>query len=150
MESGSSIEPGPLAEAVDATSGYPFMIQLVGFHSWRQAEDPAEGILAHDVAAGISVARRRAERLILEPVWRDLSNVDRRFLGAMAEDDGVSRLSDVAERLGKGEDYARVYRNRLRKAGMVVANARGEVDFAQSFARGWVRHSARSVDARLS
>lgn len=150
VESGSSIEPGPLAEAVDATSGYPFMIQLVGFHSWRQAEDPVERILARDVAAGISVARRRAERLILEPVWRDLSNVDRRFLIAMAEDDGVSRLADVAERLGKGDDYARVYRNRLRKAGMVVANARGEVDFAQSFARGWVRRSGQSADARLS
>ncbi len=149
-ESGSSIEPAALAEAVAATSGYPFMVQLVGFHSWRQARSPAEGIWSEDVAVGISVARRRAEQLILEPVWRDLSNVDRRFLSAMAEDDEVSRLSDIAERLGKSADYARVYRNRLRKGGMVVANARGEVDFAQSFARDWVRRIARSGDARLS
>ena len=149
-ESGSLIEPAALAEAVAASSGYPFMVQLVGFHSWRQAEDPAGGIKPADVEAGVAIARRRAERLILEPVWKDLSNVDRHFLRAMAEDDGVSSLSDIASRLGKGTDYARVYRNRLRKAGMVVANERGEVDFAQSFARDWVRRIGQGHGVVLS
>ena len=126
------------------------MVQLVGFHAWRQAKDPARGIESGDVEAGVPIARRRAERLILEPVWKDLSKVDRRFLRAMAEDDGVSRLSDIAERLGKGTDYARVYRNRLRKAGMVIASARGEVDFAQTFARDWVRRTAHDQNSVLS
>ena len=149
-ESGSSIGPEALAKAVAASSGYPFMVQLVGFHAWRQAKDPARGIESGDVEAGVPVARRRAERLILEPVWKDLSKVDRRFLRAMAEDDGVSRPSDIAERLGKGTDYARVYRNRLRKAGMVIASARGEVDFAQTFARDWVRRTAHDQNSVLS
>ena len=149
-ESGASIAPDALAKAVAATSGYPFMVQLVGFHSWKRAPDPIAGLTMTDVVAGIAHARRRAERLILAPVWRDLSDVDRRFLTAMAEDDGASRMSDIAERLGKGDDYARVYRNRLRKVGMVVASRRGEVDFAQSFARDWVRRSAHSLDRILS
>ena len=149
-ESGSSIEPAALAQAVVASAGYPFMVQLVGFHSWRQAEDAARGVTSSDVEAGAAVARRRAERLILEPVWKDLSGVDRKFLRAMAEDDGISLLSEVGSRLGRDSDYARVYRNRLRKAGMVVASARGEVDFAQSFARDWVRRVGQNLDANLS
>ena len=33
---------------------------------------------------------------------------------------------------------------------MVVVSARGEVDFAQSFARDWVRRVAQSLEANLS
>ena len=149
-QAGSLIAPNALETATSATSGYPFMVQLVGFHSWKQAKNLETGITGFDVRAGARIARRRAARLVLDPVWRDLSNMDKRFLVAMAEDDGVSRLSEVASRLGKSSDYARVYRNRLRKAGMVVANARGEVDFAQAFARDWVRRMAQNRDSVLS
>lgn len=148
-QAGSSIEPQALRKAAGATSGYPFMVQLVGFHSWRQAKHLVTGITQVDVDAGVEIARRRAGRLVLEPVWKDLSGMDKRFLTAMAVDDGVSLLSDVASRLGKGTDYARVYRSRLRKAGMVVTNARGEVNFAQRFAREWVRRMARDRDGLL-
>ncbi len=42
-------------------------------------------------------------------------------------------------RLGRAAtDYAYLDRNRLRKAGKVAANRRGEVDVAHSFARKWV------------
>ncbi len=135
---GSSIKPEALELASRETSGYPFMVQLVGFHSWKQAEDIATAITLEDVEAGLRIARNRTGKLVLEPVWKDLSNMDRRFLRAMALDDCASRLSDIAVRLDRSTAYARVYRNRLRKAGMVVVNARGEVDFAQEFARPWV------------
>lgn len=149
-EAGSSIGLNAVREAVKATSGYPFMVQLVGFHSWKQAKDLGTGITRSDVDAGVRVARHRAGRLVLEPVWKDLSRMDKRFLTAMAVDDGASRLAAIASRLGKGTDYARVYRNRLRKAGMVIASSRGEVDFAQAFARDWVRRMAQDRDTRLS
>ncbi len=144
-QSGASIGREALTRAVEASSGYPFMVQLVGFHSWKNAYDLSAGITEADVDTGIETALRRAGRLVLEPVWKDLSRMDRRFLAAMAIDGGVSRLPDIAERLGRGTDYARVYRNRLRKAGMVVTGDRGRVGFAQDFARDWVRRAATDL-----
>lgn len=149
-QAGSSIDPAALEAAVYATSGYPFMVQLVGFHSWREAGDLERGITRADVNAGAEIARNRAGRLVLEPIWKHLSRMDKRFLTMMAQDEGVSRLSDIAQRLGKTTDYARVYRNRLRKAGMVITSGRGEVAFAQAFARDWVRRSAPVTESKLS
>ena len=54
-----------------------------------------------------------------------LSDVDRRFLLAMAQDDGESRLADVAGRLGVDVNYAGVYRQRLIRAGMIASTGRG-------------------------
>lgn len=141
---GASIAAGALDRAVEASSGYAFMVQLVGFHSWDAASDPSSGITTGEVAAGIEKARGRVARLVLGPTWRGLSDVDRRFLLAMAPDDGESRLADIADRLGVDTNYAGVYRHRLIRAGMIVATGRGRIDLAHHAARGWLRQKVRS------
>jgi hypothetical protein len=55
-EGGRSIAAGDLEAATQATLGYPFMIQLVGYHVWRQNPD-ARAISSDDVAAGIARPR---------------------------------------------------------------------------------------------
>lgn len=139
IQRGSSIDPDALDEAVAATSGYAFMVQLVGFHSWSAAPDPPCRIGAAEVATGISEAQRRIGRLVLAPTWKGLSDVDRRFLLAMAQDDAESRMADVADRLGVDANYASVYRQRLIRAGMIVSTGRGRVDLAHHAARQWLR-----------
>ena len=64
---GASLDPDALEQAVAATSGYAFMVQLVGFHSWVAAADSASRIGLTEVTAGISKARRRIGRLVLAP-----------------------------------------------------------------------------------
>lgn len=139
---GASIDPDALDEAVAATSGYAFMVQLVGFHSWAAASDPPSSIGAAEVTTGISEAQRRIGRLVLAPTWKGLSDVDRRFLLAMAQDDGQSRMADVADRLGVDANYASVYRQRLIRAGMIVSAGRGRIDLAHHAARQWLRTQA--------
>ena len=143
-DEGASIDPEALRRAVEASSGYAFMVQLVGFHSWSAASDPSSGIGVDEVAVGIARAQGRIARLVIGPTWRGLSEVDRRFLLAMAQDDGESRLADVAERLGVDTSYAGVYRRRLIRAGMIVATSRGQVDLAHHAARQWLRDKALS------
>ena len=139
---GATIEPDALAAAVAATSGYAFMVQLVGFHSWAAAADPATRIGAAEVSKGIVDAQRRIGRLVLAPTWKGLSETDRRFLFAMANDDGESRLADVATRLDVEVNYAGVYRQRLIRAGMIVSTGWGRIDLAHHAAREWIRSQA--------
>jgi hypothetical protein len=147
-ERGGSIDGDALDAAVTATSGYAFMVQLVGFHSWKAAADPASGITAAEIAAGVAEAERRIGRLVFAPTWRGLSDVDRRFLVAMAVDDGESRLADVALRLGVGTKYAGVYRRRLIDAGMIIATGKGRIDFAHHATRDWLRNAPADADWR--
>ncbi len=137
-QQGRSIHAEALDQAVTASSGYAFMVQLVGFHSWKVAA-MSEQIISEHVATGISEAQRRIGRMVLAPIWKTLSDVDRRFLRAMTQDDGESRLADVAERLGVTSSYAGVYRKRLMHVGMIVSTRRGHMTFAHHAARDWVR-----------
>ncbi len=139
VQRGSSIDPEALDEAVAATSGYAFMVQLVGFHSWAVAPEPPARIGVVEVATGVSEAQRRIGRLVLAPTWKGLSEVDRSFLLAMAQDDGESRMADVSDRLGVDAGYASVYRKRLIRAGMIVSAGRGRIDLAHHAARQWIR-----------
>ena len=137
-EHGRSVDAAALDRAVVATSGYAFMIQLVGFHSW-QAEVASPHITPEHVATGIAEAQRRIGRMVLAPTWRTLSDVDRQFLLAMAQDDGESKLADIADRLGVNTSYAGVYRHRLIRAGMIRPAGRGRVTLAHHAARDWLR-----------
>lgn len=147
---GAAIDAAAVEEAVAATSGYAFMVQLVGFHSWKAAANPAAGITPQEVAVGIAEAERRIGRLVLSPTWRSLSEVDQRFLVAMARDDGESRLTDIAARLDVDIKYAGVYRHRLINAGMIAATGKGRIDFAHHATRDWLRNEAAYMAATFS
>lgn len=139
---GGVIDGDDLERAVAATSGYAFMIQLVGFYTWKAAANPSGGITTAETSAGIAEAERRIGRLVFAPTWKGLSDVDRRFLLAMARDDTGSRLSTIAERLGVDTNYAGVYRHRLIQAGMIHPSGHGRVDFAHHATRNWIRNEA--------
>ncbi|MEQ8717128.1 MAG: ATP-binding protein [Acidimicrobiales bacterium] len=148
-ERGGRIDDESLSRAVEATSGYAFMVQLVGFHTWKAAADPVAGITHQEVEKGIAEAETRIGRLVLAPTWRTLSDVDRRFLIAMARDDGDSHLADIAARLEVDVGYAGVYRHRLLGAGMIVATGRGRIDFAHHATREWLRDEAAYAAANF-
>lgn len=149
QQRGGTIDDEALGTAVEATSGYAFMVQLVGFHSWKAAPDPTAVVTVDDVATGIAEAERRIGRLVLAPTWRSLSDVDRRFLIAMARDDGPSRITAIAERLEVEDGYAGVYRHRLIKAGMIIATGKGRIDFAHHSTRQWLRTEAAYLAAKF-
>jgi len=71
-----------------------------------------------------------------------LSDVDRTYLIAMAQDDGPSRTKAIAERLGVGIGYGNVYRARLIAAGVIAARGHGRVDFTVPYLREHLREHA--------
>ena len=56
--SGMSITDAQLSTAANVTAGYPYMIQLVGYHIWDAADmRDSDTIIDADVTAGIEEAR---------------------------------------------------------------------------------------------
>lgn len=139
---GRTITDTALTAAAEATGGYPFMIQLVGYHCWRKAYGDVIDEAA--VAEGIPAARKRLGSTVHQAALADLSPVDRTFLLAMAHDPGQSHLRDIAGRMGESVRYASVYRQRLIDASVIEPTDRGYVDFAIPYLREYLReHAAR-------
>jgi hypothetical protein len=125
---GRGISAAACRRAAMATGGYPFLIQLVGYHIWRQHPD-VRSITVADVDAGAATALQRMGALVHEPALADLSNVDRAFLATMALDDGPSRISEIAKRMGVELGYTSVYRQRLIDAQMIEPAGHGLLRF---------------------
>lgn len=129
--------PEAVETAASATGGYPFMIQLVGQHAFRNQTGNVIDEAA--VNRGIADARRKLGQLVHEPSLADLSEVDRTFLTAMSIDDSPSRMSDIAARMGVDAQYAGNYRKRLIDAEMIRATAHGFVDYELPYMREYLR-----------
>lgn len=127
-ESGKSFTPSALQKATQATDGFPFMMQLVGYRSW-QASRESEVIDDHDVEVGIERAAEDMKSRVLRATLSELSENDLAFLEAMLEDEKVSQTSDIAKRIGKTDGYTSQYRRRLLERGIIRAQGRGKVAF---------------------
>ena len=142
---GRTISKDALEVMVKGTGGYPFMIQLVGSGVWRQHPNEIEITMA-DVRAGLAWAYKRIGSQVYDLALRDTSPVDRSYLLAMAVDDGPSRTSEVAKRLGEGTGYGSVYRDRLISAGLITSKnlPYGMVDFTTPYLREYLREHVAS------
>lgn len=125
-------------EAAEATGGYPFLIQLVGYFLWQQAE-AGEVLDSAAVERAVAAARRRHERVVIEAALAPVSAKDLDFLRAMAQDNGVSEVSDIGRRLGSRPNTVSNYRTRLIEAGLVEQAGYGRVDFAIPGLREYLR-----------
>jgi hypothetical protein len=141
-----TISDDRLDHAAAATGGYPFLIQLIGYHVWRLANRTDDRTVTDQtLAEGLDAAKRRLGSTVLATAVAELSDIDKTFLLKMAEDDGPSRISDIGARLRKSTKYASVYRQRLIDAAVIQAAGYGRVDFAIPHLREWLRKHATSI-----
>ena len=143
IRSGSAINADALEEAADATLGFPYTIQLVGFHAWRTREDPKTPISLDDVRVGAVEAEHAMIEQIAGPIWNRLSPMDKRFLAAMLTDDADSALTDIAHRIRRSPQYARTYRRRLIAAGAISPASKARVRFSHHAIRARTRSAVR-------
>ena len=133
---------GPLrAEAARATFGSPYMLQLIGYNIALRV--PAGGSVdASIVRSSIAASREDYENDVCRTTLAALSEKDVAFLEAMSEDDGPSKIGEIAKRLDVTPDYAQKYRKRLIDAGVIESHARGEVSFAVPFLTDYLSRKA--------
>lgn len=138
-ESGIAVAPDLVRKAAAATGGYPFLIQLVGYFIWREAEIAPGPLSAAAVDRALSAAVRRNERVVIEAALAEASRKDMDFLLAMSVDEGSTSAADIIKRTGSRPNLIGKYRNRLLEAGLIEATGHGRVDFAIPGLREYLR-----------
>ncbi len=134
--------PDALDVAVAVIDGYPYLLQLVGYESFRRA-GTAPTIERTHVEQAVPAALTKYGRNVTELTASRLSPVDHRFLAAMALDaPGTgTAISDLASRLGVDANYVARYRNRLIGAGVIRPAGRGRLEFAIPGMHHYVAHA---------
>ncbi len=150
-KSGMSIEDEALAKATEATAGYAYLIQLVGYHVWRMGKRHAQQskeIDVGDVEFGVKEAMRDFNTTVHEPALAGLPLHAMEYVIAMSQDAGVSRTSAVAERIGVAPSSLTSYRRLLINRQIVESAARGFVAFSIPYMREYVRANREDLLAR--
>ena len=136
--SNRTIEPEALRVAAEATQGFAFLVQLVGYHMWRQhPQEPA--ISADDAHAGIAFAKRHMDEMVIEPTLVDLSPRELEFLEVMAKSPNRMRVADIAQSMGIDPNNASKVRKRLVERGIIGARGRGAVGFDMPMLQEYLR-----------
>jgi hypothetical protein len=131
-----------LSILVDASGGYPYFVQLLGYHVWEARSGRIVDRAA--VTAAVREAARMAAAQVFTPRWERLAPKEQEFLRAMCEiQSGDAEhpvaVAEVRERLGAAsyEDisYLRV---RLLQKGVVRPAGRGLLRFTFPGMAEWI------------
>ena len=122
-----------LRRAAEATAGYPYMVQLIGYYLSKEKDIDDK---ATDKA--IFLGKTELYKNIHDPLVWSLSSKDRMFLWVMAQDEGPSEFGEIARRMNVSAGYASKYRERLINAGVIYSSAYGELAYTLPFMREYV------------
>lgn len=139
-DSGLRAEDGALRSMAQATHGFAYLIQLVGYYTWRRSRKRSEGAAVDEqmAAEGIRDAITAFGDSVLEPALSGLTKPAVHYLFAMTEDKSASSTAEVARRMGKGTAYANTYRRILIERQVIEATAPGYVGFSIPFMRDYL------------
>lgn len=152
--SGLQVEDVALEKATQATEGYAYLIQLVGYHVWRAAwlrcrdSQVAIAISEADADQGIASATQEFYDAVLETAIAGLPKASIDFALAMSERDGVVSVADVAKKLEKSTGYLSPYRRRLISRQVIEQTAPGYVTFSIPFMGQFLRERRSQILAR--
>lgn len=146
------IDEDALTEAAEATAGYAYLIQLVGYYVWRSAQvrmgKLMKSISMEDVKDGVVSARREFDRTVLDTAIARLPKTAMDYLLAMAENRLASSTGEIAERLGISASSLSSTRKLLVSRQLIEPTARGYVDFSIPFLREYLIENRQALLAR--
>jgi hypothetical protein len=124
--------PEALNMLVAETQGYPFFIQLYGFHTWEAARPTPQKklISVRDVETGISTAQIDIDALYVAR-FASATKAEREFITALARIAGAGAVkrAAIADELGKTTQGISDVRSRLIDKAIITEVERGFVQF---------------------
>lgn len=152
--SGFQIEEEALTLATDATQGYAYLIQLVGYHVWRTAwlrgrkGDDAIVVSVDDATRGVAAARDEFKSAVLETAITGLPKTAIDFILAMSETRDVVSTSKIASMLKRTTGYLSPYRRQLISRQVIEQTAPGYVTFSIPLMKEYLAEERASILSR--
>lgn len=128
-----------LDRAASATRGFPYLMQLIGYYVIQYTKD--SGTVDKAVMdKAEKAAMGDMEDNVFKPILSPLSDNDKFFLKAMAQQGSTATIAKLQAALGKKGPAIQPYRKRLLDAGVIEAPRRGELVFAVPYLADYLRN----------
>lgn len=108
-------------EMTRLTKGYPFAFQVLGYLCWENAARPLSDILPE--------YDQYLEEYVYDKIWSELSEMDQKIVYTMSTT-GKTRIKDIRESLNMKSELFSVYRDRLKRKGVVDTKQYGYMSLA--------------------
>lgn len=131
-DSGKTMSGDDAWVAAQATDGYPYMVQLVGYYMWQSAQRRhSDAITKDDVVSGIADAQIAFDDAVCAPALDGLRSAEIEFLHALTTDyPSATAVGDIASRTGRSRSWVNKYRAALIKDKIIRPAGHGLVAFA--------------------
>ena len=128
-EGGLAIDSEVAELAAEASDGYPYMIQLVGYYMWRAAEvRGSKEIEEADVIQGKKDALVLFDDAVCAPLFDGLTAAQKLFVKAVAKEaPQPAKVSEIANRAHRSASWVSKYRASLIKERVVESAGYGLV-----------------------
>ncbi len=104
------------------TKGYPFAFQVLGYLCWQhEVKEDLDDILPE--------FDQYLDEYVYQKIWSELSNLDKKVLEAMTDEERV-RVMTVREKTGLSSGQMSLYRERLKRKGLIDTSTYGYLAFA--------------------
>lgn len=104
------------------TKGYPFAFQVLGYLYWENREKKSlEDILPE--------YDQYLEEYVYSKIWSEMSELDKKIVFEMAVS-GETKIKSIRERLNMKSEQFSVYRDRLKRKGVVCSEQYGYLTLA--------------------
>ncbi|MDR0884774.1 MAG: ATP-binding protein [Clostridiales Family XIII bacterium] len=124
-------------EAAEASYGYPYLIQLVGYYLYKDRH--------RDLQRTILQSKIELFRNVHELIFYGLSDGDKRFLNAMNNGENIVSFSDIVVKMGVAKNYASSYRRRLLDSGLIEEVGYGKLRFALPYMGEFLLEISRMI-----
>ena len=117
-----NIDTESASKMTSLTKGYPFAFQVLGYLYWenRSTKNIDEILPEYD---------QYLEEYVYSKIWSELSEQDQRILLSISPDDGL-KVKELRTRLQMSSELFSVYRDRLRRKGVIDTHEYGKVTFS--------------------
>lgn len=131
VDTGRRFEPDALRHLTNAIDGYPYFVQLFGFHT-IEAAGTSDLITFDHARSGVATGRRAASAGLYRVRWHRLTPAQRDYLYAAAtiaadHREGEVSTRAIADRLGRKSTDVSDRRSELIAAGALYATRQGYV-----------------------
>ena len=140
-EGGLAIDSEVAELAAEASDGYPYMIQLVGYYMWRAAEvRGSKEIEEADVIQGKKDALVLLDDAVCAPLFDGLTAAQKLFVKAAAKEaPQPAKVSEIANRAHRSASWVSKYRASLIKERVVESAGYGLVRLSASHLAEYVQ-----------
>lgn len=150
-KAGLRVDADALELAAEATKGYAYLIQLVGyevFAAGRRHAESSRTITVGDAKEGIREARKAFADAVQELAVSGISERAMNYLVAMAGHEGNVSTADIAAEMEMAPASLTTTRRQLIKKQVIEAPSRGVVRFAIPYMREFILENKEELFAR--